>query len=152
MSKNQKSWKVEVAEAIEEVQTLDMTEDKGGYPTIHWLLASHMLRDCTEFERVSCLETYVQKIKRSFYPAIEYLRMCDPPVYVYLSIPRGKKCIEFFSIHPNENHARTKNTRRIKGNIRQAVVTGVGQIKMTDPKGYDKLTSSQKLLSSGELT
>lgn len=95
---------------IEQQITFDMKGDTEGYPTIHWIIARTLLADYTEFERYQLLGSYVANVKTNLNHAIAYLE--DKGIYVFKSIPKGKKNIEFLTIDPEYRDAKARDWHR----------------------------------------
>jgi len=135
-----RSWKVRIADAIQEMGTIDLDEDTNEWPTIHWLISNYLLRETSEYERFRMLPEYVAKIKNNLYNAIWYLRE-GLTVPVYWDLPN--KSIVFLTTNAELNEARKKNTRRIKNFVHRAVKSGLGQLVSSDPEEAKKLVHAQ---------
>ena len=143
--KNGNSWYRRIADTITELVSIDLIEDNpGGYPTIHWLIANHMLRELAEFDRLQNLPSFVSKIKGGLYPAIDYLRRHGTPVYWV--IPEDHKMIEFMTIDARRSKARRHNTDRIKRNMFAQIEKGINQLQFTDPNSLKHLPHVKKAL------
>jgi len=119
---SKKSWYRRIADTILEMETIDLDDDTGGYPTIHWLIANHMLSGYSDFDRHRLLDHYVGMIKGNFEPAIRYLFAVGKKVYK--DIPDGRKPIKVITLDPEYEMAALKDRARVIRRVRSTVRAG----------------------------
>lgn len=105
------SWYKKIAAAILSVKTFDLDEDEGGYPTIHYLIANFMLKDLTEYMRVTNLGHYAGMVSRNIDQACSYIE--DKGIPVYRVIEPGKRNISCVTLDPAYRDAKDKEVEKV---------------------------------------
>ena len=107
-----KSCKEEVKDAIREKRTFDLDGDTNGYPTIHWLIGTWILRNYTPFNRDSMLHNgRINAIKRNFDNAIKDLEEKEKiPVY---KGPANSKKIRYLTLDESYRDAKEQDYLRL---------------------------------------
>jgi len=139
-------WYIQIADAIQEKKTFDMQLDDGGWPTIHWLIANHMLRDFSPASQYQMLGPYVGKIKHNLNMAIDFLNS-ERGVPVYKLIATGddenKKNIDCITIDPQYRDAKIANYERVKKRVNTGLVNFMKQLEYTYPEKIPSLVNGQ---------
>jgi hypothetical protein len=140
-------WYIQIADAIQEKKTFDMQLDEGGWSTIHWLIANHMLSEFSPASQYQMLGPYVGKIKHNLNMAIDYLNS-ERSVPVYKLIATGdnenKKNIDCITIDPGYRDARIANYERIKKRVNSGLFSFMKQLEYTCPEKLPGLSGGQE--------
>jgi len=106
----------EIASAIVRMKTIDISKDDGGYPTIHWMIASEMLDNSSDYDRARLLSSYAGMVKRNFSYSLSYLiEECCTPVYVFKDEGkngRNTACVTTDKEYMNAYELNYRRTRR----------------------------------------
>ena len=105
------SWRELIAHALVEVGTFDLNLDDGGFPTVHWLIAQHLLSRQNQYIRTTQLESYAKKVSTNLDHACDILEERGIPVY--RTVDAGKKCISVITLNPNYGDARNKEAEKL---------------------------------------
>lgn len=113
------SWYKKIAAAILSVKTFDLDDDEGGYPTIHYLIANYLLKDLTEYMRVTNLGHYAGMVSRNIDQACSYIE--DKGVPVYRVIEPGKRNISCVTLDPVYRDAKEKEAEKVVTRANRAI-------------------------------
>jgi len=145
--KSSKWWYLRIADAILEMDTIDLRTDGNGYPTVHWLIAEHMLQHLDTYHKQKAIPMYYEKVSKNFHHAVTHLReKCKIPIYRY---PLTKKRnLTVVTTHEEYDKALESNYLRNKENVLRAINAGINDLSAVSPDKLPLLsTESQKAIT-----
>jgi len=142
--KKKTPWYKLIALAVQEMHTIDRTQDTSGYPTVHWLIAEHMLKDFTKYERDRCICGYAKKIQLNFSTAVAYLRSQGINVYSWSIVGMsGSACV---TLNKEYSEAYNRNYNRIRKHVHEVIKASVIQAKLAAPDAVNDLSLTTRNL------
>lgn len=137
---------IDLADHIREKGVFDLENDRGQYPTIHWVIARSMLDGLSEFDRHQLLTHTVSKVKGCFENAISYLR--DQGIVFYRSRGIGKRNIQFISTDPHYKNCQEYDFKRQTKNVTDTVLSYQQNIRKMHPDMLPLIESEAKRFSN----
>jgi len=141
------TWYQMIADSILQAKTFDLAEDERGYPTIHYLIAAHMLKDLVEYDRYRLMKHYVRKVKNNLSVAIYFIeKNWKTPVYSCTAGP-AKKRLEILTIDKQYQNAYEKNYDRIEESMNKKIKTSINRVKTSAPRRLNRIMNQgQKMI------
>ena len=143
------TWYRRIAVAIQEMRTIDLQADEGGWDNTHQLIALHMLRELNDRDRHYQLDHYTDKVQSNFDKAVYYL-MITMKIPVYRIRPGNRKATQVVTLDAKYRNATEKNYERIRANMLKTIRPALKEIARTGPRYLpDYKKEAARLLGSG---
>jgi len=142
------SFKEKIQNAIVEQEIFDLETDTEDYPTIHYLIARHLLDDQPEYIIMRQLDMYQGMVKRNLDTAISDLADSGIAVYKVFEHAKGKgdigKNISCITTKPDYRDAKERHFQKIRKRMLQHINAAKRNVSLTAPE------YSQMLLNDGK--
>lgn len=143
--RKRKTIKGNIADAIIEGSTFDLTTDTGGWKTVAELLANYMLRNLSERDRFMYLtKGFMTNVKNNFDGGIGEVEARGHTVYKY--IPKGKGRLVFITTNRCYREADHCELERIGCRIESVVKHSVNRVQNKFPDKALGMKAKIKLL------
>lgn len=121
--------KEEIASALIEATTFDLLASQDEWPTIHYLIANHVLRHCSEYERFNRLNGKVKEIRVNLASAIKHLEEnLGKKVFRGITEEGEGKNIEFITLDANYRDAKQTEYSRLMNRYKHTTIAIVEQV------------------------
>jgi hypothetical protein len=124
-------WKEKIAQAIQD-RTFDLSTDSGEWPTVHYLIAKHILRNYSDYEVHLRLELFANKISKNFHNSVNYL--LDEGVSVYVIKLEGERNITAVTTDPAYRDAEAREVSRVIRNMQKHIAANVRHMELVNPE------------------
>jgi len=146
--KRKKPFYAKVGDAIVEMKIIDLDRDGDGYPTVHWLIAEHMLREFRQHDRNKMMygtDNWPARVQMIFDKALNYVESeLKTPIY---RMRQGKRLV-VVTTDPDYREAKKNDFLRDKGDLETKGKKVVTRIREKHPDKLQQLvTDTQRLLT-----